>query len=197
MEGNVQGVGYRVVVRQIARRNRIRGKVKNLDDGSVEIYCEGEDKDSVLKFIEAIKVKSKDDNAIFAINVEEIKEFWEGHEGYIPLEESIKNFKIDYGDEATTPFEKANLEKLDIGSLMMHGLGKNMEVLGSGVEKGFSTTHSDFEKLDDKYDVVSTELKSINNKISNMDVSISKLVDHLGTIIHHFVDDRTTKEKQN
>lgn len=184
VEGNVQGVGYRVIVRQIARRNGIRGKVKNLDNGRVEIYCEGDNQSSVSKFIEAIEVKSKGAD-IFAINVETIKKFWDGEEGYKPLKEPMKHFKIDYGNGTISP-EQINLERLETGSLMMYGVNEKL-----------TTTHSDFEKLDGKYDAVSTELRSIKDKISNMDGNISKLVDHLGTIIDRFVDDRTENEQQN
>ncbi len=37
--GNVQGVGFRVYVRSVARELGVRGYVKNLDDGSVEIIA--------------------------------------------------------------------------------------------------------------------------------------------------------------
>ena len=40
VKGNVQAVGYRALIKQIARNNGIKGSIKNLDDGTVEIYCE-------------------------------------------------------------------------------------------------------------------------------------------------------------
>lgn len=194
MEGNVQAVGFRVLIKQTAKIIGLKGKVRNLDDGRVEVFCEGE-KYSIFELQKRINIRSNEPENILKVNVEKIHRYFENETGYTELEGGFGIFEIDYGAEATTPYEKANLEKLEIGSLMMLDLGKNMNALGSGVEKGFSTTHSDFEKLDDKYDVVSTELKSINNKISNMGGSISKLVEHLGTIIERFVDDRTKNEK--
>lgn len=40
VKGNVQAVGFRALIKQIARNMRIKGSVKNLDDATVEIYCE-------------------------------------------------------------------------------------------------------------------------------------------------------------
>lgn len=185
VEGNVQGVGYRVIVRQIARGKGIKGKVKNLDDGRVEIYCEGDNQASVSEFVEAIKIKPKGNKNIFTIDVENIEEFWEGEGVYKPLKEPMRSFKIDYDNGTISP-DLINLERLETGSLMMYGVNERL-----------STTHSDFEKLDTKYDAVSTELRSIKDKMSNMDSNISKLVDHLGTIIDHFVESRTKNEKEN
>ena len=41
MHGRVQGVGYRYFVQHTAARLGIRGWVRNLDDGSVEVYAIG------------------------------------------------------------------------------------------------------------------------------------------------------------
>ena len=41
VHGRVQGVGYRFFVQHAAARLGIRGWVRNLDDGSVEIYAIG------------------------------------------------------------------------------------------------------------------------------------------------------------
>jgi acylphosphatase len=41
VEGRVQGVGFRYFVFKNARRNGLKGWVRNLKDGSVEAYFEG------------------------------------------------------------------------------------------------------------------------------------------------------------
>ncbi|MCF7928564.1 MAG: acylphosphatase [Spirochaetales bacterium] len=43
LEGRVQGVGFRYWALQEARRLRLAGWVRNDFDGSVEVYCQGED----------------------------------------------------------------------------------------------------------------------------------------------------------
>ncbi len=51
--GNVQGIGFRWSVKQIAKGFDITGWVRNLADGRVELQATGEDAE-VLAFVEAI-----------------------------------------------------------------------------------------------------------------------------------------------
>lgn len=41
ISGEVQGVGYRFFVQRSSARHQVRGYVKNLDDGRVEVLAEG------------------------------------------------------------------------------------------------------------------------------------------------------------
>ena len=43
VKGNVQGVGFRVFTRGAALRHNCTGWVRNLDNGSVEVYAEGDE----------------------------------------------------------------------------------------------------------------------------------------------------------
>lgn len=52
-EGNVQGVGFRWSVKQIARGFDVSGWVRNLPDGRVEVQATGAD-DEVRAFLSAI-----------------------------------------------------------------------------------------------------------------------------------------------
>ncbi|MCP5050280.1 MAG: acylphosphatase [bacterium] len=47
IKGNVQGVGFRFHTIQQAHLNNIRGTVKNLFNGDVEVYAQGEPNDIV------------------------------------------------------------------------------------------------------------------------------------------------------
>ncbi|HEC79493.1 MAG TPA: acylphosphatase [candidate division WOR-3 bacterium] len=55
IQGLVQGVGYRFFTVEQAKRFNIRGYVKNLPDGSVEVIAEGEEK-NINDFIEQLKI---------------------------------------------------------------------------------------------------------------------------------------------
>ena len=52
--GNVQGVGFRYTTRRVAMGYEVSGKVRNLDDGRVELIVEG-DKQELEAFLEGIK----------------------------------------------------------------------------------------------------------------------------------------------
>jgi acylphosphatase len=52
-EGNVQGVGFRYSVRQIAKGFDITGSIRNLADGRVELLVAG-DEEEVRAFLDAI-----------------------------------------------------------------------------------------------------------------------------------------------
>jgi len=54
VSGQVQDVGFRLAAKKIASYNNIVGYVKNLEDYTVEILCEGED-NNIDRFIEEIK----------------------------------------------------------------------------------------------------------------------------------------------
>lgn len=41
ISGEVQGVGYRYFAQRSSARHQVRGYVKNLDDGRVEVWAEG------------------------------------------------------------------------------------------------------------------------------------------------------------
>ncbi|HSQ56720.1 MAG TPA: acylphosphatase [Gemmata sp.] len=52
--GHVQGVGFRATVYSIARRHPVRGWVKNLADGRVEVLADGQG-ESIEAFLEEIR----------------------------------------------------------------------------------------------------------------------------------------------
>jgi acylphosphatase len=52
--GRVQGVGFRYFTRDAARIEGLRGTVRNLDDGGVEIEVEG-DAEAVLRFERSVR----------------------------------------------------------------------------------------------------------------------------------------------
>ncbi|MCX6773531.1 MAG: acylphosphatase [Candidatus Micrarchaeota archaeon] len=73
-KGRVQGVFFRSFVNQLAHSMKLKGYVKNLDDGDVEIVANGTD-DMIAEFLEVIKAK-KDPYGIYveSLSWEETKE---------------------------------------------------------------------------------------------------------------------------
>jgi len=66
VEGEVQGVGFRGFVKNLAQYFGITGYVRNLEDGSVEIFAE-DSEETIARFIEYLKRESP--TAIWGIRV--------------------------------------------------------------------------------------------------------------------------------
>jgi acylphosphatase len=56
--GDVQGVGFRATVVEIARGHPVTGWVKNLADGRVQLLVEGQE-EAVTKFLDAVRTRWK------------------------------------------------------------------------------------------------------------------------------------------
>jgi len=155
-EGVLHGVGYRAIVRQAARFLGIRGLVRNLEDGRVEIFCEGS-KDQVEKFVKMVNIKGKPDD-IMSINVAKMECFEEGEEGYSPAWKPYRGFEIDYGVEKLSPFEESTLEDHEFGKLYFSSFRNEL--------KSFrEDTSLSFAQMAEKYGDISTELKEFRKGI--------------------------------
>jgi acylphosphatase len=67
--GRVQGVGFRFTAHRIAQRHQVKGYVRNLDDGRVELVAVGPP-DEVKALL--AEVASTMDSNITHVNVEEV-----------------------------------------------------------------------------------------------------------------------------
>ena len=88
--GSVQGVGYRYKVARIGKQMGLRGVARNLDDGTVEIFCEADGKEQMNEFIK--KIKEND----FMVIVDRLDIFYEGKPGYSSHPNQNKQFGIEY-----------------------------------------------------------------------------------------------------
>jgi acylphosphatase len=57
-KGRVQGVGFRATLQRHALKLSLKGRAKNLDDGSVEVFVQGEENE-IKDFITLVKSQSK------------------------------------------------------------------------------------------------------------------------------------------
>jgi acylphosphatase len=93
VEGRVQGVGFRVRVSRIARRRSLKGLVRNLRDGRVELFCEGS-YEIISSFMDELLLLGKDRNW-FGPRVDRIFCSLEGEPGFIEAWREYSNFEID------------------------------------------------------------------------------------------------------
>ena len=75
--GNVQGVGYRATVAEIAKRREVNGFVRNLPDGTVRIVAQCESKSKLEDFISSVSIN---DPPIKVTNLE--KRFFDSDKKY-------------------------------------------------------------------------------------------------------------------
>ena len=80
IQGTVQGIFFRAFVKENAERYNVKGFVRNLDDGRIEVFLEG-DNDKVDKMIELCKKGPKHS---------QIKKVEEKEEKF----QDFKNFKV-------------------------------------------------------------------------------------------------------
>jgi len=90
VKGRVQGVGYRYFVRGKAKKFNVKGLVRNLENGAVEVFADGS-KEQIKAFIDDIK-DSVESNAV----VDELLVYTKGSQNYKgPWRNYGNNFIID------------------------------------------------------------------------------------------------------
>jgi len=156
VEGVLQGVGYRAIVKQAARFLGVKGLVRNLEDGRVEIFCEGP-KPALVKFHKLITIRGKPED-IMSINVTNIEYFEEGEKGYSPPWKPYQGFEIDYSVEKLSPFEESTLEDHEFGKLYFSNFRNELKTFRQD-------TNTNFSQMAQKYGDITTELKQFRTGI--------------------------------
>lgn len=161
VKGRVQKAGYRNFVDETAYALGIRGQVKNLEDGSVEIIAQHEDKQTLEKFIKKLNVSE------YPIHVKEIiREEVET--------ESFEEFDIKRGD-----LSKEQSERLDEAAFHLRKVHSSNEAIAGKLDSFSSNTSSRFDTVDHKYGKISDKLEEIS-------VSLNKLV----SVLERFAPDK-------
>ena len=111
VSGNLQPAGYRVLVKFLGQRMGVRGLIRNLDDGSVEIFADAPE-EVLEKFLKMIEIKGRPDD-LFSLHVENVKVYREGEPGYRGPWRSYEALEIDYGEEDLRPIERNIAESLE------------------------------------------------------------------------------------
>ena len=156
VNGIVQGVGYRALVKQVGRQLGLKGLVRNLEDAKVEIFCEGQE-DNIREFLKQIDRKTEGGD-VLGINVTGIECYWEGQSDYRSAWKECAEFEIDYQVEGMTPVDKETLESQEFAKLYFIGFRDEM--------KGFRhETNKNFKVMDAKYGDISKELKEFRKTV--------------------------------
>ncbi len=191
IEGNVQGAGYRAMVKNVARRLRIKGLVRNLDDGNVEVFCEC-DENTLNEFMKVIDRKG-DSEQPFSLNVEKINVYKEGDVNCVGLPEKFGLFETDYRMKID-PVHKDSLERSEIGILVLSSMHQDLKEGQNDLKEGQKAMHQDmnksssqlnetigtkFESMDVKYGDISKTMREMHNDLREMKNLFAKLVNHI------------------
>ena len=191
--GNVQGVGFRAYVEQIARNMQIKGFARNLDDGSVEIYAKAP-KMKIRAFVGKISIKGAPSDP-FSLNVTKTDVAFEHDKNFIKPDRTLERFETDYGKESD--IQKEMVKKAATATFLMHSLNsksdslisktdsfrketshnfKRLEsTLGSKTDSFRKETSSNFSKLDNKYGSISKAMNNISGNITKNNKLLSKI----------------------
>jgi len=167
VDGVVQGVGYRALVKQTARQFGLKGLVRNFEDTMVEIFCEGTE-EKINGFLKKIDVKAKPEDFL-SINVTKIECFMEGHENYRPSWKPYGGFEIDYEIEELSLFDEATLEDHEFAKLYFIGFRNELAEFREN-------TNRNFAEMAEKYGDISVELKEFRKTVKTfLDAFMSEI----------------------
>lgn len=167
VKGNVQAVGFRALIKQFARNLGVKGTVKNLDDGTVEIYCECEEA-IYEKFKKKINLKAYDPDDPLLINVTDIEENNEDWDGF-DSSRIIYPFDVVYENIEIRPLEKELLERSEMAILAMTSMNKNI--------------NNRFDTLAERYD-------EFGHSMIRLEKDIHEMKDAFIRLTNHFVEEK-------
>lgn len=174
VDGVVQGVGYRALVKQIARQLGLKGLVRNIEDTKVEIFCEGP-ASKINELLEKIDVKGRPEDYM-SVNVTDMKRFWEGEDGYREAWKPYRGFEVDYGVEKPSAFEESTIDDHEFGKLYFTSFRNELREFREETNtnfisfrnelKGFrEETNMNFKQMTEKYGDISKELRAFRETI--------------------------------
>ena len=147
------------------RRLRIKGLVRNLDDGNVEGFCECDEK-TLNRFIKIIDRKG-DPEQPFSLNVEKINVYKEGDVNCVGLPEEFGLFETDYRMEID-PVHKDSLERSEIGILVLSSMHHDLKEGQDDLKEGQDEMLEKQDKMIEKQDETIAAIKGLDKKQDKM-----------------------------
>ncbi len=168
VDGWIQGVGYRAFVKRVASQLGLKGLVRNLPEGKVEVFCEGT-LPQVNKLLKMMSYRGRKDDPLSAY-VENISVYKEGEKGYRGAWKKYGEFDMDYGFKIQSPVNRALLEHLESGTLYVASSRDEFWLLRDEFAMFRKETNGNFKTMEEKYG-------SISKEIEKMRTTLERLVD--------------------
>ena len=149
--GKVQKGGYRDFVQDSARELAITGYVENLEDGNVNIVCEGEEA-KIEDFISDIKVK-KD---VIVVSQTSVK--------YEEPTGEFKLFKIKYGDVPEELGDRLGAALLYLGATNQK-IDAGFKMMGEKQDRMVEKQDDTIEAIARSKDEIVTEIRSLRGDL--------------------------------
>ena len=166
IEGWVQSVGYRAFVKRVASQLGLKGLVRNLPDGKVEVLCEGS-LSRINKFLKMASYRGRKSDPLSAY-VESLNIYKEGETGYRGPWKEYKEFDIDYGFEVQSPVDRALLENLESGTLYVASSRDEFRLLRDEFAMFRKETNGNFKTMEERYGSISEEMKKMRGTLEKL-----------------------------
>lgn len=196
--GNVQAVGYRALVKSIARSMGVRGLVRNLEDGSVEVFAEAPE-DTLGRFLRYIEVKGRPED-ILSLHVERVEVFKEGEEGYLGPWKDYGAFEIDYGDERPRQIERDMAESLEWAKLYFTKLVSQFSDFRNefrDFRNEFTDFRNEFRDFRDEFRDFREEFRDFKSQSLQLNHEILNEVKELRKDLKNILDERLTRMERD
>jgi len=185
VQGEVQRVGYRYIVQDIARKLGVKGYVQNMPDGTVKVIAEAS-VDIVKKFIEALEVKEP------PVVVERVQVT------YLKPTGEFQFFAITYGNLTEemaegfgTGLKYINLSRHETRQ-GFHSLGNEVKAMREGMDKNF-------QEMSGRYDAISENLSQAIRIIQEESVKtrseLIRAVDNLSRLVDELLKERHRRDE--
>ncbi|MBI5000624.1 MAG: acylphosphatase [Euryarchaeota archaeon] len=189
VSGRVQTAGYRAQVKNHALGLGVKGLVRNLDDGTVEIYCESTPK-LLEEFKRSINVKGERSNYIMP-SVKNITVYKEGSMGFGKAPKTFKPFDIDYQIKNIRPAECQMLERSEMGIIALGVVSSSIMAMRTDLKDGFKETKDGLSRVGKGVErvegAVNSMHKDMNQRFDSLDEKYGAIGQRMGTI-----EDKTT-----
>jgi acylphosphatase len=169
--GRVQKAGFRDFIDEIAFNLNLNGYVKNLNDGTVQVVCEG-DEDTISELLKKINITQ------YPIRVENIDVVYKKPTGEYTAFELIRD------EDLTT----ATYERMDVAARYIREMNSNLSQKMDSLGGKIDVLGGKMDSLGGKIDVLGGKVDYLGGKIDFLGGKMDSLggkIDVLGNKIDH------------